>query len=179
MTEYALPPTLDVKSLTQSAQPMVGQFSLSKSERLIQETSGLGAENVLKWSALGESRPNAADELQPWLALTVAVTMPLTCQRCLGTVDVSVVIDREFRFVDTESQAEQEDDDSEEDVLAMSREFSLLELIEDEVLMDLPLVPRHDVCPVSVKLAAADADFSDDAPKPNPFAALAALKTPK
>jgi uncharacterized protein len=49
-------------------------------------------------------------------------------------------------------------------------------LIEDEVLMDLPVVPRHAVCPVPVKLATADPDFELAAVKPNPFAALSALK---
>jgi len=44
------------------------------------------------------------------------------------------------------------------------------------VLMDLPLVPRHDICPVAVKLAVADADFEVAAEKPNPFAQLAQLK---
>jgi uncharacterized protein len=78
--------------------------------------------------------------------------------------------------VDSEAQAEQQDDESEEDLLVMSRDFDLMALIEDEVLMDLPVVPRHEVCPVLVKLAAADPDFELESVKPNPFSALAVLK---
>ena len=68
-------------------------------------------------------------------------------------------------------------DDSEEDLLAISREFDLRELIEDELLMALPVVPRHDECPTAVHLASSDDDFEEaSAEKPNPFAALAALR---
>jgi uncharacterized protein len=79
--------------------------------------------------------------------------------------------------VETEVQAELEDDESLEDVLVASQDFDLASLIEDEVLLDLPLVPRHDVCPVDVKLAVADADFEQQQEKPHPFAALASLKS--
>ena len=106
--------------------------------------------------------------------------MPLTCQRCLGPVDIPVVVDRDFRFVSSEEQAEAEDEEAEEDVLALSREFNLQELIEDEMLMELPVVPRHEICPTEVKLAAQDVDFeAAQAEKPNPFAALAGLKGSK
>ena len=45
----------------------------------------------------------------------------------------------------------------------------MLALIEDEVLLGLPLAPRHDDCrPDAIEKAKAD--------KPNPFAVLAALK---
>jgi len=106
----------------------------------------------------------------------IDVNLSLTCQRCLGPVTVPVRIDRSFRFVETESQADLEDEASVEDVLTLSRDFDLAALVEDEVLMDLPVVPRHDVCPVDVKLVAVDADFETSAVKPNPFAALADLK---
>ena len=43
--------------------------------------------------------------------------------------------------------------------------------------MAMPPAPTHDVCPVSLKFQAVDSDFdAQTAQKPNPFAALAALK---
>ncbi len=46
--------------------------------------------------------------------------------------------------------------------------------------MALPLVPRHDECPAPVRMASSDEDFEEaSADKPNPFAALASLKTGK
>lgn len=176
MSEHLSPPKLDVKQAGQLAMHLSGQDLLLNYERLMQETQGLGAQNVLDWSVRGELKPGPAGQPQIWLRLTASVTLPLTCQRCLGAVDVPVKIDRFFRFVESEAQAELEDDESSEDVLVLSQDFDLVGLIEDEVLMDLPVVPRHETCPVAIKLMASDADFEDAPVKPNPFAVLAGLK---
>jgi len=176
MSEHVPPPRLDVKQVGQSSMQLAGTDLLSNYERLMLEAKGLGGQNPLSWSVQGDLRPDQSGQPQVWLHLTVEVSLPLTCQRCLGAVDVPVQIDRSFRFVETEAQAEQEDDESEEDVLVLSRDFDLAALIEDEVLMDLPVVPRHDICPVAVQLTASDADFEGQPSKPNPFAILAGLK---
>jgi len=50
-------------------------------------------------------------------------------------------------------------------------------LIEDELIMSAPIVPKHEICPSSVTLSVADEAFEEAlAAKPNPFAALAQLK---
>jgi uncharacterized protein len=46
--------------------------------------------------------------------------------------------------------------------------------VEDELILALPLVPRHDACPQP--LAAPATAEEPLAERPNPFAALAALK---
>lgn len=178
MSEHASPPKLDIKHAGQSSMQLAGHDLLLNYERLMQETNELGAGNMLNWSARFELQPGHAGQMQVCLHLGVDVSLPLTCQRCLTAVDVPVQIDRSYRFVDTEAQAELEDDESLEDLLVSGREFDLSALIEDEVLMDLPVVPRHDTCPVAIKLAAVDADFEDVPVKPNPFAVLAGLKNP-
>ena len=113
----------------------------------------------MRWTARGEARAQPGSADQVWLHLTASATIPLTCQRCMKPVDVPLSVERSFRFVADEATAEIEDEQSEEDVLALERDFSLTELIEDELLMELPLVPRHDVCPEAVKMAAVDPDF--------------------
>jgi len=176
--EHKHPPHLDVKHAAQANLHQEGVETLSNYERLMHESNGLAGKNVLNWSALTELRPDPSGQLAPWLRLTVLTTLPQICQRCLEPVEVPVQVAREFRFVDSEALAEQQDDDCEEDLLVASREFDLAALIEDEVLLALPLVPRHEVCPVNVKMAAADTDFDAPAEKPNPFAVLANLKKP-
>ncbi|MDD2810955.1 YceD family protein [Rhodoferax sp.] len=176
MDKHVSPPKLDVKHAGLPLQQLAGQDVLSNYERVMLETNGLGAQNSLNWSARTESRPDAAGQPQVWLHLALALSLPLTCQRCLRPVDVQVEINRDFRFVATEAQAELEDDASEEDLLVASVDFELAALIEDEILLAWPLVSRHEVCPVSLKLAVADADFNQANEKPNPFAALAQLK---
>ncbi|MDD2917460.1 YceD family protein [Rhodoferax sp.] len=176
MSEFQRPPKIDVMQAGLASQEFAGQDLLLNYERLMAETNGLGAQNGLDWSVRGALQPGQTGQPQAWLHLSVRVSLPLTCQRCLGLVDVPLQIERSFRFVETEAQAELDDDASPEDVLVLSHDFDLAALIEDEVLMDLPVVPRHESCPLPVKLTAVDADFEEAQPKPNPFAVLAGLK---
>ncbi len=176
MNQHQFPPHIDIQHAAQAGLHLSGHNLLSNYERLAHEAQGLGLENHLDWTAQLELRQGAAGQATHWLHLTVSTAMPQTCQRCLAPVDIAISIDRQFRFVESEAVAEAQDDASEEDLLVTSREFDLAGLIEDEVLMDLPLIARHAVCPVAPKLAVADADFDAASEKPNPFAQLAQLK---
>lgn len=168
---------IDVKSLAHSSGVVGGPTALANFDRLMQETQGLGGQRLVPWTARGELQADASGAAQIWLHLNADMSLPLVCQRCLGAVDVAVSIDRSFRFVETEAQAELEDEASEEDVLALSADFSLVDLLEDEVLMALPAVPRHDECPVSVTLEIKDVGFEDAlVQKENPFAVLATMR---
>ncbi len=112
-----------------------------------------------------------------WMHLSAHVALPVGCQRCLGPVAVPLNVDRWFRFVADEATAEAEDDDCEEDVLAMEPRPDLLALIEGELLMEMPLVPMHETCPSSLPGASeADGGGASVEPGPNPFASLAQLK---
>ena len=178
MKQETLPAHLDVKAFAHGARTLSGHSTLSKFERLMQETQGLGAENVLDWQAQGELRVDESGAEQVWLHLTVNAVLPLTCQRCLTPADIVVAVQQSFRFCESEEAAAADDAETEEDLLVISPAFSLAELIEDEVLMALPLVPRHDTCPVAVKLAVADPGFEAALlEKTQPFAALAQLKS--
>jgi uncharacterized protein len=171
---------LDVKAFAEEGAQLAGEETLGNHERLMAETAGRGADAELTWSASGELRNALHLNPEIWLRLHARTVLPLTCQRCLGTVEVPVEVERPFRFVQDESVAMAEDDSSEEDLLALSRSFDLIELIEDELLMDMPVAPRHMVCPVPVKLAVADADFeAAEAERENPFALLQGLKRDK
>lgn len=174
------PQRLDVKAFAEAAAQLAGQDRLGGHPRLMAETGGRGAELLLAWSASGELRNPGHVRPEIWLHLEAHAVLPLTCQRCLAPVEVAVKVQRPFRFVQDESIAMAEDDRSEEDLLALSRSFDLVDLVEDELLMDLPVAPRHEVCPAPMALAVADDDF-DPAParRENPFALLQRLKTPK
>ena len=172
-----LPPAPRRESLCTGGRSAGGHDSLLKYERLAQEAKGLHPDLMVDWEAVGEVRTALGGMGQVWLHIKVTASFPMECQRCMTPVDVPLEVDREFRFVADEVTAEALDDESEEDLLAMSREFDLHELIEDELLMALPVVPKHDECPTAVPLASSDDDFEEaNDEKPNPFAALAALR---
>jgi uncharacterized protein len=134
---------------------------------------GLALEHssVCDWSLLGQARGSAA-RAQNWLHLQASLTLTQRCQRCLDPMAVPLSIDRWFRFVADEATALAEDDNCEEDLLAISSEFDALDLLEDELLLAIPLIVSHDSCQAPVSAALGD-DL------PHPFAALAGLKLPK
>ncbi|MFN9727509.1 YceD family protein [Acidovorax sp.] len=177
MTKEFSAQRLDVKAFAQAGARLAGRDSLLKYARLVQEAKGLHPDLSVDWQADGELRTALGGMSQVWLHLKARVSLPMECQRCLTPVDVPVEVERSFRFVADEATAEALDDESEEDLLAISREFDLRELIEDELLMALPVVPKHEECPDTVPLASSDEDFEEaSAAKPNPFAALADLR---
>ncbi|MFM6992805.1 MAG: YceD family protein [Rhodoferax sp.] len=180
MEHETAPKRLDIKALALAGQTLSGSDLLLNYERLKQELRGLEPESstqmAVQWSARGEFRSGSSGAGEPWLHLSVSARLPLVCQRCMGPVDVHVELAQRYRFVATEAIAEAEDDEAEEDLLVISREFDLAGLIEDELLMAVPIVPRHDTCPVAVPMQVADEAFDDAAgERPNPFAGLKGL----
>jgi uncharacterized protein len=177
------PDRLDVRAFAQNAAQLSGQLTLSKIERLAQDLYRPEADltlNNVHWQARGESIAVTGGVAQSWLHLTLQAKLPMQCQRCLQGMEHSIQAKRSFRFVRDEAEANAQDDDTEEDLLVASKQFNLLELIEDELVMALPFVPTHEVCPVPVKLQASSEEFEAALEqKPNAFAALGALKTPR
>lgn len=171
------PKNLNLTALAQSGAQLHAETRLARFERLLEETQGLGGETLVRYTATGSLKADAAGVEEVWMHLALALELPLTCQRCLGPVDMAIAFEREFRFVATEELAAIEDEESEEDVLVLSRNFDLQALVEDEILMSLPSTPKHEICPVSVKLQVADPDFVEpEGEKTNPFAVLGQLK---
>lgn len=168
---------LRLQAFAQAGGQLQGDAPLAQFSRLREESHGETGHTKVHYRAQGSVRTGGEGAGQIWLALSAQVQLPLICQRCLGAADLTVAFEREFRFVASEDVAEQEDEAAEEDVLVLSRDFNLLELVEDELLMAMPVVPKHAVCPQPVKLQVSAPGFSDEvAENPNPFAVLQQLK---
>ncbi len=131
----------------------------------------------VRWSARGQLRPVTGGEPELWLELAAETSAWLTCQRCQQPMTEPLAVDTRIRFVRGEAQAEALDGEEEYDVLALARSLDLRTLVEDELLLALPIVPRHEACPQPLA-APAEPEAADDEPAPreNPFAALAALR---
>lgn len=171
------PRRLDVAAFARHGAELDGTWPLAALERLAASAhaeSGPGDSDRVRWHCRGELRPVRGGAPQVWLHLDAATDLALECQRCLGPVPCALDAQRSFMFVDGEDAAAALDADCEDDVLALTRSLDLQGLVEDELLLSLPLVPRHAVCPQP--LAAAPADGPTDEAAPHPFAALAALK---
>lgn len=169
------PQSLDVRAFAQAGAVVIQDTPLHAFDRLAEEALD-GDWGHVRWRIQGEVRP-ALGEGKPthWIHVTAQAALGLTCQRCLTCVVSPLLVDRWFRFVATEAQAAAEDDGCEEDVLAWEPRPDLLSLIEDELLMALPLVPMHEHCPSPHPLAQQALSQEADE-RPHPFAALARLK---
>lgn len=175
------PHRLDVRRFAEEAGVLHASDALGRFGRLAAETvAEASADLMVHWHARGEMLNPQHVQPEVWLHLEADAILPLVCQRCLTPVDLPVAVDRSFRFVADEATAAAQDDAAEEDLLALSRSFDLLELVEDEILMEIPPAPMHEACPQPVKMSAVDADFeAAGAEKENPFAVLGRLKTGK
>jgi uncharacterized protein len=173
------PRRLDVERFASEGAEMAGEWPLSELARLTESASPEAppdATDVATWQLRGETR-TVRGQAQCWLHLAGQARVALVCQRCLQPVEEAIAAERSFLFVHGEEQAAELDADSEDDVLAMTRALDVQALLEDELLLSLPLVPRHEVCPQPL-VATADPEFEEGEAeeKRQPFAALAALK---
>lgn len=175
------PSKLDVEGFARAAGTLDGELqalTLGRLAEMAADDAPASGWPAVRWQARGEQRAVRGGEPQVWLHLQAQAEVSLCCQRCLQPVRLPLELEREYRFVRDEELAASEDVDAEEDVLSLGGRFDLIELIEDELLMALPLVPRHERCPQPLPMPQAEVPEVEAAEeqRPNPFAALAALK---
>ena len=172
------PRRLDVAAFAAAGASLEGVWPLAAYTRLVDEHPAEAATPAgeVRWRAHGVERARfGAEASQVWLEIEAQAEVLRRCQRCLQPVALALRVQRRVRFVDGEAQAAELDADSEDDVLALDRARDLHALLEDELLLALPMVPRHAHCAAPAAAAAGEAApvgvaQSDDE---SPFAALA------
>lgn len=84
------------------------------------------------------------------LRLTIRGEVELTCQRCLGGLQQAVEIERVLHLARNETELERLDALPDSDAILVGETLSLIDLVEDEVLLSLPLAAMHaeGECPV-------------------------------
>ena len=112
------------------------------------------------------------DEHKSWLRIMGSGSVFLRCQRCLERMEFPVRISSRLQLrvgsAESVDWSDEELDNDEFDILPASRPLAVKDLIEDEVILLLPVSPMHEVC------ALPSTGARDQ--KPSPFAALAKLK---
>jgi uncharacterized protein len=81
---------------------------------------------------------------RPALTLTIEGEVPVTCQRCLGTMLQRVSQETLLLLARNESEMLRLDDASECEVVLAAAPLDAHELVEDELLLSLPFAPRHE-----------------------------------
>ena len=167
------PARLDVAAFAAAHGSLAGNWPLRSLARLAESTVPLadGGEEPVHWKVDGALEPLLGAGPQPALRIVADAAVGLECQRCLQRMVVPLSVDRRVFFVSGEDAAASLDAESDDDVLALEP-LDLKALVEDELLLGMPLVPRHETCPEPLPF-----DPGPEAPaSEHPFAALAALK---
>lgn len=172
------PRRLDVADAARRGESLSGAWPLAGFARLtpmLHASADAAALAAVRWHLHAGLHRRAGAPAEPRLHLQVTAQLWLECQRCLQAVEVVLQVDRVFRFVADEASAEAEDAASEDEVLALPAWLDLHALVEDELLLDLPLVPRHERCAAAAALSADRPDETAPAGSRKPFAVLATL----
>ncbi len=123
----------------------------------------------ITWSATGSTGKLG----YPQMRLTVAGTVHLNCQRCLAPFAYDIDSSTVLVLGEDDAKADEIEeiiDDETIDVIVGTRSMNLMDLIEDEALLALPQVPKHEICPDTALLDAVKSE------KKSPFDALKSLK---
>lgn len=122
-----------------------------------------------------EQRRVEGNQPVPSVTGKARVTLPLVCERCLGLMELA--LDADIAFLLPDADMTDEALPGFEVWPVEGRGVRLLDLVEEELLLTLPLVLVHEdrsLCrPVTEHYAADDAEAEPD--KQRPFSALKAL----
>ena len=169
------PRRLDVAAFVDAGGELAGEWTQAELSRLVAGTvPGDTVPAGVRWRVRGAREALEGAGMQPALRLDAGTEVVLECQRCLQPMSVPLQVERRLFLVAGEDTAETLDADSDDDVLALTPSVDLRALVEDELLLALPLVPRHDAC--TLPLPAGVSDSPEEAEAAHPFAALAALR---
>lgn len=160
---------LDVDRLSEAEADVDFAVPLAELPRLAQ-LAGLSGE-VRGRAHFRRSAGIAVVELQ------FSGTAHLRCQRCLGAFDVGVEAKTEVGLVATEADGSRVPEEL-EPVLAPQGRISVGELVEEELLLTLPIVPLHAdgaECQVAEEAPTLPADEAGRGETQKPFAQLAEL----
>ena len=161
----ALPVTVDAWRMVAARRSFEGSLSLRDMPRL-REALASDQGTVRYWIDFGR------DEMQvAYLGLKVEAALPLLCQRTLETYEQPVAIDERLGLIAKEAE-EAALPPGYEPLLTETGEVDLADVVEDELILALPVIPmKPGLEEKETVFSAAPPDGAG-----NPFAALASLK---
>ncbi len=164
MYEQAVIDNLD---FARNGRVMRGEARLAGFARL--QSSLLSNQGVLNYTLSGKIGAKG----EPLLVCSIDGELVLQCQRCLEALEYPLHIESRLRLVQGATQFDDlGDGDEEVDSIPASTEMDVLALVEDEILLNLPISPLHSSELCQGKGVGKLANEKGN----NPFGALAALK---
>ncbi len=130
---------MDPIRFAREAASLAGEFSLAEVDRLRDELAG--EEGAVTWRLEGVLVGG-----RPALRLLVDANPTLICQRCLAPYVHALHFEGVILLARNDAELERwENDDPLIDVILAEPRMDVRTLIEDELLLSLPVVPRHEI----------------------------------
>ncbi len=173
-TEYPqhFPALVNPWRMAENQQTLVGSIPLSRMSRL----SDLLLENAtdadIKGDALFDANFGISMDKRPIIQLRVQAQLPLLCQRSLQIYLHTIDQQLELSLLDSKNQDEA--DDGTDVALVKSSQLAIAEVVEDELILSLPLIAVNPEHPV-VEFHCQDEDYQEPE-RHNPFAELQKLR---
>ena len=99
----------------------------------------------------------AQEQGRPALRLRLDGSLQLVCQRCLGALEFPFRIEVSLLLAATQAEMDAEPLEPEGlECIVAGREMPVHDLIEDELLLAIPIAPRHELCGGGVRAAARE-----------------------
>ncbi len=159
-----------------------GFLALDDLPRVALEAAARSPDDGFEWAVQTFFDGVVGGEPRLKMNLSLKGQMHLICQRCMQPCLVEIEESRQFVFFANEALADAfpMEDDALEPLVASSQ-FDLLETIEDEILLSLPLIPKHPLGACKAAAAGPKVDelaIQDEADKKadNPFNILKNMK---
>ncbi|HZW26279.1 MAG TPA: YceD family protein [Gallionella sp.] len=161
-------PFIDSLDFAGNGKEINGEVPFAGMPRLLDELEN--PEGVLQYTVRGGVDKQGVS----FLDVSMTGDCRLRCQRCLGALEHPIRIATRLLLRDQAELDALDDDEEEFDSVLAETQLDVLDLLEEEILLSLPISPRHE----SGECQAKDGDSAGNGKK-NPFAALANLKVVK
>ncbi len=152
-------PVIDGIRFSRNLATMSRSIGIAELPRLVE----LGCHSAeLKYSITGGT--NVAG--RPCLGLDISGNFMLTCQRCLKPMPWGMASRAELELVTSQESIDNATDDR--DRVLAGKEMDVDALVEDEIILAVPMIPRHEVCSTAKAIGSSEGA--------SPFGVLAVLK---
>lgn len=175
-------PLIDSLDFARNGQQINGEVPVAELPRLLDMLEN--TQGILRYTVRG----GVDKQGNPLLDISMAGSCRLRCQRCLSGMEYPLQLDERLLLRDQASLDVLDDEEEEFDSILAESQLDVLNLLEEEILLSLPIAPRHEAGGCQAiddgNVANADNPHSSDElkeltpfeEKENPFAVLAKLK---
>ena len=161
--------SIDTAKFAREATELSGAFSPAQMPRVAAQLFDLNGDirYVVRGYVTGRGGPA--------IAIRITGSVNLRCERCLERLQYDLLLERDLVLLNgIDEFGPRDDEDDLVDIIPATPHLDLHATLEEEVMLGLPMAPRHEEgeCHVSGEVASA----SDGERQPTAFAVLAKLK---